>query len=110
MHKTAQRLARASLAWSMGLTMMAAHPALQEATQLAMGIGGNDETVVVDNNVQLEPLVEGMNALQGALPGKVVTRFPPGTYQLYCGWRNSYMWHRCDTINCFSYHLFSSIY
>lgn len=58
------------------LNMMACHPALHEATQLCMGISGNVEAVF-DNDNLLEPLVSGMNALEGAVVGQVVTRFPP---------------------------------
>lgn len=56
--------------------MMSCHPAQQEATQLCLGIGGNIEAVFDESNV-LEPLVPGMNALEGAVAGRVVTRFPP---------------------------------
>lgn len=56
--------------------MMAQHAALQEATQLCMGIVNNEEAVFDESNI-LEPLVPGMNTLEGALPGRVVTRFPP---------------------------------
>lgn len=58
------------------LNLMAAHPGLQEATQIAVGI--TSVQAQIDPNVELDPLVEGMNALEGALPGRVVTRFPPG--------------------------------
>ena len=53
---------------------LAVHPALQEATQLCAS--GNEVHDFVGLPV-LEPLVPGMNALEGALPGMVVTRFPP---------------------------------
>jgi glutamyl-tRNA synthetase len=56
--------------------MMAHHPALQEATQLCLGVAGNVEAIFDDSNL-LEPLVTGMNALEGAVAGRVVTRFPP---------------------------------
>jgi Glutathione S-transferase, C-terminal domain len=56
------------------VTMLASHPALQKATQLALGDA--EEAIFADENV-LEPLVPGMNALEGATPGNVVTRFPP---------------------------------
>jgi hypothetical protein len=56
--------------------MMASHPALQEATQLCVGIVSNAEAVFDDDNM-LEPLVSGMNTLEGAVAGRVVTRFPP---------------------------------
>jgi len=58
------------------INMMALHPALQEATQLCLGIVGNLEAVFDESNA-LEPLVLGMNTLEGAIPGRVVTRFPP---------------------------------
>ena len=58
------------------VTMMASLPAIQTATQLAMGVNGTTE-VVLDASKQLEPLVSGMNLLEGATPGRVVTRFPP---------------------------------
>lgn len=58
------------------LTMMAQLPAIQRATQLALGCNGTTE-VVTDATATLEPLVEGMNLLEGAIPGHVVTRFPP---------------------------------
>lgn len=56
--------------------MMAQHPALQEATQLCVGIVNNEEAVFDESNV-LEPLVSGMDILEGAVAGRVVTRFPP---------------------------------
>jgi len=59
------------------MRMMAAHPALQEATQLCMGGGGDDAEAVFDESNVLEPLVPGMSALEGAVAGRVVTRFPP---------------------------------
>lgn len=58
------------------LDMMAASPAIQEATQLAVGIVNNTEAVF-DVGTALEPLADGMNLLEGATPGRVVTRFPP---------------------------------
>lgn len=58
------------------INMMACNPALQEATQLCLGISGNVEAVFDESNL-LEPLVSGMNALEGAVAGRVVTRFPP---------------------------------
>jgi glutamyl-tRNA synthetase len=57
------------------INMVASCPAVMEATQLAMGIAY--EEAIFDENDKLEPLAEGMNLLQGAVPGKVVTRFPP---------------------------------
>jgi glutamyl-tRNA synthetase len=65
--------AAAALRW---IHMMADHPALQEATQLCVGIVNNTEAVF-DDSFELEPLVPGMNTLEGAIAGKVVTRFPP---------------------------------
>lgn len=58
------------------VNMLAAHPALQEATQLCLGIVNNVEAIFDDTN-PLDALVPGMNALEGAIPGRVVTRFPP---------------------------------
>jgi glutamyl-tRNA synthetase len=58
------------------IRMLACHPALQEATQLCVGIVGNVEAVFDESNL-LDPLVSGMNALEGAVAGRVVTRFPP---------------------------------
>lgn len=54
--------------------MMASHPALQEATQLCIGITANAECAI---NADLEPLVAGMNTLEGAIEGRTCTRFPP---------------------------------
>jgi glutamyl-tRNA synthetase len=60
------------------VSMMSQLPAIQRATQLAMGCNGTDEAILDASGVDLvEPLVEGMNLLQGAIPGHVVTRFPP---------------------------------
>ena len=56
--------------------MLASHPALQQATQLAVGVVSNAEAIF-DPSQTLEPLVKGMNTLEGATPGRVVTRFPP---------------------------------
>ena len=56
------------------MTMIASHPALREATQLAVGVDGSTEA---NFEATMEPLVEGMSLLEGAVPGKVVTRFPP---------------------------------
>jgi glutamyl/glutaminyl-tRNA synthetase len=55
---------------------IASHPAIREATQLAMGISGRDE-VVFESNTILEPIMTGMNYLEGATPGNVTVRFPP---------------------------------
>ncbi len=58
------------------MKMMRACPAIKEATQLAMGIS-NDFEAVFDANAAMDPLVKGMNPLEGATVGNVVTRFPP---------------------------------
>ncbi len=58
------------------VSMMAQLPAIQRATQFALGVNGVDE-VVTDSTAHLEPLVSGMSLLEGAIPGHVVTRFPP---------------------------------
>ena len=57
--------------------MMTAHPALKKATQLAFGASGATDAEVQFTEEKLEPLVSGMNLLEGAIPGQVVTRFPP---------------------------------
>ena len=57
--------------------MMAAHPALKKATQLAVGASGATDAEAQFTEEKLEPLVSGMNLLEGAIPGQVVTRFPP---------------------------------
>lgn len=57
------------------IKMMAVSPAVIEATQLAVGIAGYTEAIFEDT--LLEPLAEGMNLLEGAIAGRVVTRFPP---------------------------------
>jgi hypothetical protein len=56
------------------VNMLASHPGLQKATQLAMGDACECS---FDHFDSLEPLVPGMNLLEGATPGQVVTRFPP---------------------------------
>jgi hypothetical protein len=56
------------------VNMLASHPALQKATQLATG---DASECSLDHSDSLEPLVSGMNLLEGATPGHVVTRFPP---------------------------------
>jgi glutamyl-tRNA synthetase len=58
------------------ISMMASSPAIQEATQLALGVAQNYEAVF-DEGCVMDPLVSGMNPLEGAIPGRVVTRFPP---------------------------------
>jgi glutamyl-tRNA synthetase len=57
------------------LRMMASHPALQEATQLCCGISHHAEADF--GHLSLDALVPGMNPLEGAVAGRVVTRFPP---------------------------------
>eukprot|EP00979_Chaetoceros_neogracilis_P005389 scaffold984_cov281-Chaetoceros_neogracile.AAC.4 len=57
------------------LKMMKSCPAVREATQLALGISNVE--AVFDPNSTMDPLVSGMNALEGATMGNVVTRFPP---------------------------------
>jgi glutamyl-tRNA synthetase len=59
------------------VSMMAALPAIQKATQLAMGVNGTDEVIFTEATAMLDPLEKGMNLLEGAIPGQVVTRFPP---------------------------------
>ncbi|KAL7490040.1 hypothetical protein ACHAW6_015768 [Cyclotella cf. meneghiniana] len=56
--------------------MMALHPAVREAAQLAIGIAKNDEAEF-ENGVVVDELVSGMSYLEGGTLGKVVTRFPP---------------------------------
>lgn len=58
------------------MDMLSVHPALREATQLAVGVAGNDE-VVFETGAELAPIEAGMSYLEGAVPGRVVTRFPP---------------------------------
>ena len=63
------------------MRMLAAHPAIREATQLAVGITQLSATetaeAVFGPTIELDPLVSGMSPLAGAVPGSVVTRFPP---------------------------------
>ena len=54
---------------------MAAAPFIMEATQLAVGV--SDTEAIFDEDFVMEPLAEGMNTLEGGIPGRVVTRFPP---------------------------------
>mmetsp|Transcript_26834 Transcript_26834/g.39710 ORF Transcript_26834/g.39710 Transcript_26834/m.39710 type:complete len:877 (-) Transcript_26834:144-2774(-) len=54
------------------LKMVADHPAVLEATQLALG--SSQEAAFGD---EVEPLASGMNLLEGGVVGRVVTRFPP---------------------------------
>ena len=55
------------------LDMVANSPAVMEATQVATA----QEESIFDVDSPLEPLAAGMNLLEGAVAGKVVTRFPP---------------------------------
>jgi glutamyl-tRNA synthetase len=57
-------------------SMVAMLPAIEKATQLVVGVGGTEEASFL-NSPDLDPLVSGMNLLEGATPGRVVTRFPP---------------------------------
>ncbi|KAL3789937.1 hypothetical protein ACHAW5_005482 [Stephanodiscus triporus] len=50
--------------------------AIREATQLAIGIAGKDEARL-EGGASLEPMMPGMNHLEGATPGNVSVRFPP---------------------------------
>jgi hypothetical protein len=62
------------------IKMMSSHPALMKATQLALvGASGSATTDAEAqfSEEKLVPLVSGMNLLEGAIPGQVVTRFPP---------------------------------
>lgn len=56
--------------------MMAIHPAIREAAQLAVGVAKNAEASF-EVGAEIDELVLGMSYLEGATPGKVVTRFPP---------------------------------
>lgn len=58
------------------IDMISSHPAVKEATQLAMNVAKNDE-VCVESGASVDPLVSGMGYLEGANPGCVTTRFPP---------------------------------
>jgi glutamyl-tRNA synthetase len=60
--------------------MMAQLPAILEATQCALGVVQNVEaqfTCTATAAPAMEPLEPGMNALEGGVVGRVVTRFPP---------------------------------
>ena len=69
------------------LETMSCHPAVREATQLAIGINGKDEvnfesppssaSSSSSSSSSLDPLMTGMNLLEGATPGSVTVRFPP---------------------------------
>lgn len=58
------------------IEMMRNVPAIREATQLAVGVANSIEAVF-DDGGEVEPLVSGMNLLEGGIAGKVCTRFPP---------------------------------
>lgn len=58
------------------IEMMAVHPAIREAAQLAVGVAKNAEASF-EIGAEMDELVSGMSYLEGAVPGKVVTRFPP---------------------------------
>ena len=58
------------------MDMMSHHPAIKEATQLAMNVAKNNEAQL-ENGVDMEPLMSGMSYLEGANAGCVTTRFPP---------------------------------
>ena len=76
LHQCLQVFPKEAVATRRWIQMMAHHPALQEATQLCLGVAGNMEAIFDESNL-LDPLVPGMNALEGAVAGRVVTRFPP---------------------------------
>ena len=65
--------ATAAFRW---IDMMRSSPAVREATQLAVGVANNTEAVF-EQGGKLEPLVSGMNLLEGGMIGRVCTRFPP---------------------------------
>ena len=56
--------------------MISIHPAVIEASQLAMGVAKNME-VNLETGANMSPLVTGMSYLEGATAGRVTTRFPP---------------------------------
>mmetsp|Transcript_12721 Transcript_12721/g.23847 ORF Transcript_12721/g.23847 Transcript_12721/m.23847 type:complete len:731 (+) Transcript_12721:34-2226(+) len=58
------------------MRMMRSCPAIRQATQLAMGISNGFEATFSED-ATMDPLVSGMNPLEGATVGNVVTRFPP---------------------------------
>jgi len=65
--------ATAALRW---IEMMGCSPAIREATQLALGVANGTEAVF-DEGADMDPLVSGMNLLEGGIVGNVTTRFPP---------------------------------
>lgn len=58
------------------IEMMTTSPTIRKATQLAIGVSNNNEAVF-DEGAVLDPLVPGMNLLEGGIIGNVTTRFPP---------------------------------
>ena len=58
------------------MDMVALHPAIREAAQLAVGVAKNAEASF-EVGADMDELVSGMSYLEGASPGMVVTRFPP---------------------------------
>lgn len=52
------------------------HPAVKEATQLAVGVAKNEEARL-ETGCAVDPIMTGMSYLEGAIPGSVCTRFPP---------------------------------
>lgn len=56
---------------------VSSHPAVREATQSAVGVAGKENASFDDDYADAVALVPGMNALEGATPGRVCTRFPP---------------------------------
>lgn len=56
------------------MKMIRACPAVREATQIAMGIA-NDYEAVFDTNVTMDPLVNGMNPLEGATMGELLSPY-----------------------------------
>lgn len=60
------------------------HPAVREATQLAVGVSQKEEANV-ESGAEIDPLVSGMSFLEGGLPGQVCTRFPPNPVVI-CTW------------------------
>jgi len=58
------------------LKLVADHPAIKEATQLALE--SHKEAAFEENETdKMEPLASGMDLLEGGVMGRVVTRFPP---------------------------------
>ena len=58
------------------IDMISIHPAVMEASQLAIGVAKNEE-IQLEYGSSLPSLVTGMSYLEGATPGRVTTRFPP---------------------------------